>query len=239
MLRGDSYEFPPTHLALNEPNGLLAVGGDLSSQRLTEAYRHGIFPWFEDDQPILWWSPSPRAVIFPDQVHCSKSMNKWLRKTPYQICIDRDFAAVLKHCSGARKNANGTWITDSMKRAYTQLHHQGIAHSIEAYEGNYLVGGLYGVSLGKVFFGESMFSKVTNASKMALIYLARFLEHRGFTLIDCQVGSEHVMSLGAVEIHRSLFEQYLHTNQALPDIDSLTWHNSANKVISRDGHLVD
>lgn len=241
LLRKDSYEFPPSDLALDEPNGLLAVGGDLSCQRLVEAYRRGVFPWFEDGQPILWWSPCPRTILYPERVHCSSSMHKWLKRTSWKVVVDRDFATVVDHCAGTRAKATGTWITTPMKEAYSSLHDSGIAHSVEVYDGQTLVGGLYGVALGGIFYGESMFSHATNASKMALIVLARFLAQRGFELIDCQVASGHLFTLGAEEIMRSKFEDILRANLTPKAHErcQLTWLSAANKVISVNGHILD
>lgn len=241
LLSSDSLEFPPTELALDEPNGLLAVGGDLSQARLIEAYRRGIFPWFEEGQPILWWSPCPRMVLFPERAHCSKSMDKWLRKSRCRVFIDRDFAGVMERCSGPRAKADGTWITAAMKSAYHRLHNQGLAHSIEVYDEEELVGGLYGVSIGGIFYGESMFSDAPNSSKMALLYLASYLRRRGLSLIDCQVPSSHLFSLGAEELSRSKFESILAVETCQSKYEQLqpAWQQSINRVVSRDGYLLD
>jgi leucyl/phenylalanyl-tRNA--protein transferase len=204
-----SSVFPPVELALEEPNGLLAVGGDLSPARLIHAYRHGIFPWFNDDQPILWWSPDPRAILLPEQLHISRSMRKLLRKSPFAITLDQDFEGVLRACAAPRRDEAGTWITPDMHQAYLKLHHMGVAHSVEAWQGERLVGGLYGVAIGAVFFGESMFSRVSNASKLAFIHLVRQLQHWGYGCIDCQVSSEHLHSLGAINIRRIEFIRLL------------------------------
>lgn len=242
LLRGDSLTFPPTEYALEEPNGLLAVGGDLSSARLIEAYRHGIFPWYERGQPILWWSPSPRMVLLPHEVHCSSSMRKALRRTNWHVIIDRNFAEVVTHCAAPRAQAAGTWITGAMKQAYIELHQRGLAHSIEIYDNReQLLGGLYGVAYGDVFFGESMFSRASNASKMALITLARYLQHRGFAIIDCQVASEHLFSLGAKEIERADFEAILRTRATFEaqQLQQAGWQNAYNKAVSNDGHILN
>lgn len=241
LLRDESYEFPPSNLALDEPNGLLAVGGDLSCERLVEAYKRGVFPWYEDGQPILWWSPSPRTVLYPERIRCSTSMRKWLNRTSWQVVVDRDFHSVISHCGGKRVKADGTWITTPMKSAYCALHNKGLAHSIEVYDGQRLVGGLYGVALGGIFYGESMFSIESNASKMALTLLARFLAQRHFALIDCQVASSHLFTLGAEEITRSQFEDILRTNvtPTAHERCQLTWQQAANKAISLNGHLLD
>ncbi len=205
----EDTEFPPVSQSLRDPNGLLAAGGDLSAERLTNAYRNGIFPWYDKDQPILWWSPDPRCVLFPEQLHISRSLTKSLKKHPYEISFDRDFMSVINACSSPRLGVKDTWITADMKDAYLQLHRQGVAHSVEAWKGSELVGGLYGLAMGKLFFGESMFSKERDASKIAFVYLVEQLRSWGYHLIDCQVYSEHLASLGACEIPRKEFLQIL------------------------------
>jgi leucyl/phenylalanyl-tRNA--protein transferase len=202
-------QFPDVSLALDEPNGLLAVGGDLRVERLLAAYRHGIFPWYNDDQPILWWSPDPRAVLFPEHLKVSRSLKKTLRNHPFRITADQAFAQVMAACGGPRRDANGTWITPAIKQAYGRLHDMGIAHSVESWQGDELVGGLYGVAIGRVFFGESMFSRVTDASKVAFVYAVRQLQRWGYELIDCQVRTEHLVSLGAETIPRTEFTRLL------------------------------
>ena len=197
--------FPPADTALADPNGLLAAGGGLSPDWLVAAYSQGIFPWFEVGQPVLWWSPDPRLVLYPDRVKISRSMRKLIRKQPYLITMDTNFADVIHNCKSERDGATGTWITDEMQAAYIQLHELGLAHSIEVRTDSAIVGGLYGVALGKVFFGESMFSKEANASKIALIALALQLRRWQFGLIDCQVSSQHLLSMGAEEISRHSF----------------------------------
>lgn len=244
FLQQGSLAFPSTKLALDEPNGLLAVGGDLSTARLIEAYRRGIFPWYEQGQPILWWSPSPRTVLYPQGVHCSNSMRKWLRKCSWQAVINRDFAQVVEQCAAPRSGSSGggTWITGAMKEAYLALHRIGVAHSMEIYnQQQQLVGGLYGIAFGNVFYGESMFSRAPNASKMALIILARHLRTRGFALIDCQVASEHLFSLGAKEVARADFEAVLaaHATTDAQQRQQATWLSAQNTAISHDGHLLD
>lgn len=213
--------FPPLATALEEPNGLLAAGGDLSSARLIEAYRRGIFPWYEDPQPILWWSPDPRCVLLPASLHISRSLRKTLRSGRFQVSCDAAFTDVMRACAAPRSYSHDTWIGNAMLQAYTELHTQGHAHSFEVWQQNRLVGGLYGVAIGKVFFGESMFSVVTDASKVALAHLAGQLQIWEFELIDCQVTNEHLMSLGATEMPRAEFEQRLQsavdaTGQASP-----------------------
>lgn len=218
-----SLAFPPVELALDEPNGLLAVGGDLSPARLTNAYRHGIFPWFNDDQPILWWSPNPRAVLFPEQLHISRSLKKQIKKSPFMISLDQDFEGVLKACSAPRRGESGTWITAEMHDAYMKLRQLGIAHSVEAWQEGKLVGGLYGIGIGRVFFGESMFSRATNASKVAFVYLIKQLQQWHYALIDCQVSSDHLKSLGAVDIERKEFIDLLAHHINLPNTKT-HWH---------------
>jgi leucyl/phenylalanyl-tRNA--protein transferase len=210
--------FPPPAQALAEPNGLLAFGGDLRPERILEAYRQGIFPWYQDDQPILWWSPDPRAVLFPERVHVARSLRRVLRGTDFTVTLDRDFTAVIRQCGQATAKRPGTWITPAMQRAYGQLHQLGYAHSVEVWRDGALVGGMYGIALGAVFFGESMFSRATNASKIALVHLCGQLRQWGFAVIDCQVSSNHLRSMGACEIVRSEFQQLLelHTFRTLP-----------------------
>lgn len=197
--------FPPVELALDEPNGLLAVGGDLSPERLIKAYQLGIFPWFNHDQPILWWSPNPRAILFPEQLHVSRSLQKAIRRGSYKITLDQAFSEVMKACAAPRPQQADTWITPDMHNAYLRLHEMGIAHSVETWLDDKLVGGLYGLSIGQAFFGESMFSRASNASKIAFVYLVKQLQIWQFRLIDCQVSSEHLESLGATDIERKLF----------------------------------
>ena len=209
LLDEHTLEFPSIELALDEPNGLLAAGGDLSIERLLQAYRHGIFPWYESDQPILWWSPDPRMVLLPEDLKISKSLRKLLRQHPYTLSMDQDFAGVVRGCAEARRDALGTWITDEMQAAYCALHDAGFAHSVEVWSQQELVGGLYGVALGQVFFGESMFSREANTSKLALVALAKQLQRWKYQLIDCQVSSDHLLSLGATEISREQFHQKL------------------------------
>ncbi|MDO9064264.1 MAG: leucyl/phenylalanyl-tRNA--protein transferase [Sulfuricella sp.] len=201
--------FPPLESALREPNGLLAAGGDLSPQRLIEAYKHGIFPWFNPGEPILWWSPDPRMVMFPGELKVSRSLRKTLKKKTYEIRADTAFRQVMEACAAPRDGHSGTWITPAMISAYTELHRQGLAHSVETWMGSKLVGGLYGISLGRMFFGDSMFSLATDASKIAFVHLARQLERWGFGMIDCQMKTAHLASLGAREIPRAEFSQKL------------------------------
>ena len=201
--------FPPVHHALREPNGLLAAGGDLSIARLLQAYRRGIFPWYSEGQPVLWWSPEPRMVLRPADVAVSRSLRKRLRNASAEIRTDTAFGEVLSACAAPRAGQAGTWITPEMATAYTALHHAGYAHSVETWADGALVGGLYGVSIGRMFFGESMFSRAPDASKIALVHLARQLERWKFGLIDCQMATPHLASLGAREIPRAEFMRML------------------------------
>lgn len=198
----ESGGFPDVSLAMKEPNGLLAVGGNLSPKRLIDAYHKGIFPWYTDGQPILWWSPNPRAVLFPDKLNISRSTLKTIRKGHYHITVDRAFQQVITQCAEPRADGNGTWLTQQMIAAYSTLHELGYAHSAECWQGGELVGGLYGVALGRVFFGESMYSRQSDASKIAFIHLACQLKEWGYSIIDCQVHSKYLKSLGAIEIPR-------------------------------------
>lgn len=198
----DDLIFP--HPSLAEEDGLLAVDGDLSPERLILAYRNGIFPWFSEDEPILWWSPNPRFILYPKDIKVSHSMKKLLKKNTYKISFDTCFRDVISNCSNLRKES-GTWITNDMIEAYCKLHELGYAHSVEAWYEDRLVGGLYGISIGKCFFGESMFSTMSNASKAAFITLCKKLEEKGYTMVDCQVYTEHLESLGAVNISREKF----------------------------------
>lgn len=198
-----STHFPPVHLS--EPDGLLAMGGDLSTERLLNAYRHGIFPWYEHD-PILWWCPNPRFVLFPDELKVSKSMKAEFRKNRFQFTIDQAFGQVIRECKiTRRKGQDSTWITPEVEAAYTKLHQLGYAHSAEAWLDGKLVGGLYGLVIGKMFFGESMFSHETNASKFAFISYVQQLKSAGVGMIDCQVYTAHLESLGARMIPRKEF----------------------------------
>lgn len=201
--------FPAPDSALTDPPGLLAFGGKLNAHWLLTAYRSGIFPWFNPDEPILWWSPNPRMVVKPADVKIHRSLKKTLRKDIFTLTIDHAFEQVINECAGARSYTNLTWITDDIKAAYTELHQKGYAHSVEAWYNGQLVGGLYGVSIGKVFCGESMFSHMNDASKVAFVYLSTQLQTWQYRLIDCQVYTEHLASLGANEIGRSEFMDYL------------------------------
>ena len=208
--------FPPVEQA--SPEGLLAIGGDLRAERLLEAYRHGIFPWYNEDQPILWWSPDPRTVLFPKNLHISRSLKRSLRPGIFTVTLDTCFHDVMQHCAGPRPQypEGGTWITPAMAEAYATLHEQGYAHSIETWQDKQLVGGVYGVAIGGAFFAESMFTKVDDASKVALVFLVRQLHRWGFRIIDCQQSSPHVMRLGAEEIQRRSYIDQVAAAVTLP-----------------------
>ncbi len=215
-------EFPDIDRALTDPPGLLAAGGDLGPERLLRAYSLGIFPWYGEGDPVLWWSPDPRMVLFPDELHISRSLAKLLARQPFRITLNQAFADVLLACAASRRDGAGTWITPAMRQAYARLHDLGYAHSVEVWNGDQLVGGIYGVAMGKVFFGESMFSRAANASKVALVHLVKQLESWGYELIDCQVASRHLASLGAREIPRHLFQRHLPGKGPIPPPDP--WH---------------
>jgi leucyl/phenylalanyl-tRNA--protein transferase len=205
------YNFPDVSLSLTDPDGLLAIGGDLCQARLLSAYQSGIFPWYSEGQPILWWSPDPRFVLLPQHLKISRSLRKTIRKQKFSISINQAFDSVIQACSRTpRPGQNGTWITDEMYHAYVELHQAGYAHSVEAWHNQQLVGGLYGVAIGHVFFGESMFSHETDASKVAFVCFVKYLQKLGFQLIDCQIYTNHLQSLGAQSISRLKFMQLLH-----------------------------
>jgi leucyl/phenylalanyl-tRNA--protein transferase len=201
--------FPPAERALSDPPGLLAAGGDLSCERLIAAYRRGIFPWFSPGQPVLWWSPDPREVLIPKDFHCSRSLARALRNRGFEYHVDRDFDAVVAACAAPRAASPGTWITDDMRSAYGALHRRGLAHSCEIWRAGHLVGGVYGVRLGRVFFGESMFSRERDASKAALAGLVRQSLADGTELIDCQFATAHLRSLGSRALPRREFLERL------------------------------
>lgn len=218
--------FPDVELALTEPDGLLAVGGDLSVERLTSAYQQGIFPWYSEGQPILWWSPDPRMVLEPKDIKVSRSLAKTIRKQNVQITFDQNFRDVITACSEARlekgKQQDETWILDEMIEAYVKLHEAGYAHSVECWQDDKLIGGLYGIAIGKVFFGESMFSRISDASKIAFVTLAQQLKQWGFKLIDCQVYTSHLESLGATMIPRKQFLILL-KQYAINNTENIKW----------------
>ncbi|MCX9157012.1 leucyl/phenylalanyl-tRNA--protein transferase [Niveibacterium sp. 24ML] len=210
--------FPPLECAMRDPNGLLAAGGRLEPEWLLAAYRRGIFPWYSGDDPILWWSPDPRMVLAPSAFKISRSLQRTLRRRAFEVRCDTAFSAVMAACAAPREPGAGTWITPEMHAAYCRMHELGWAHSVESWIGEELVGGLYGMAIGQVFFGESMFARRTDASKVALAHLVKDLERRGFTVIDCQMNTAHLASLGATEIARNAFvhllEQHAVTQQA-------------------------
>jgi leucyl/phenylalanyl-tRNA--protein transferase len=200
---------PASRLALREPNGLLAVGGALTPEWLLHAYRHGVFPWYSDGQPILWWTPDPRAVLFPSEFRRSRSLEKSIRNRGFEVRLDSAFDAVIAGCAAPRQAEHGTWITPAMHRSYAELHERGMAHSFEVWQDGELAGGLYGVAIGRVFFGESMFSRARDASKVALAHLVMECLARGVELIDCQMATDHLTSLGSRSIPRATFEGLL------------------------------
>ncbi|WP_442891719.1 leucyl/phenylalanyl-tRNA--protein transferase [Dissulfurispira sp.] len=212
----------------SEPDGLLAVGGDLSEERLLLAYSMGIFPWYSEDSPILWWSPDPRLVMIPEELKLSRSLRQVINKNTFKITMDNAFEDVIRSCADVhKKRHSGTWITEEMIDAYINLHNSGFAHSVESWYEGELAGGLYGVSLGGAFFGESMFSKKSNASKVAFVYLVQKSINWGFGLIDCQVTTEHLMSLGAKEVPRAEFMKMLKQALKMPTRRG-TWNTALN-----------
>jgi leucyl/phenylalanyl-tRNA---protein transferase len=211
-------DFPPVERALRRPNGLLAAGGDLSPERLLRAYRVGIFPWFSAGEPILWWSPDPRMVLFPDELKIARSLAKTLRKQDFEVRADSAFEQVILACSEPRPHQPGTWITREMQVAYARLHRLGVAHSVETWRGGELIGGLYGVALGRMFYGESMFSRADNASKIALVHLVRQLQRWQFGMIDCQMNTPLLTSFGAREIRRAEFTRRMAELVNYPDV---------------------
>ena len=202
-------DFPPVSLALDDPDGLLAAGGDLGIERLLKAYRAGIFPWYSEGQPILWWSPDPRCVIFPGSVHVSRSLHRTLKRGHFRVSIDQDFDGVLAGCAAPRRDGAGTWLSAEMQTAYRRLFEHGHAHSVECWCGDEMVGGLYGVAIGRLFFGESMFSRMSDASKVCLTTLAVWLQRWNYQLLDCQVHNRHLETLGATCIARRDFTALL------------------------------
>ena len=223
------YDFPPLDAA--SPEGLLAIGGDLCPDRILSAYRKGIFPWFSGDQPILWWSPNPRAVLLPSQIRISRSLKKNIRNRGFRITTDRAFVDVVKECAKDREQQKGTWITTEMRDAYTALHSRGHAHSVETWQNGELVGGLYGISIGKAFFGESMFARVTDSSKTALVGLSSLLTNWEYHFIDCQVRSSHLDSLGAKCIPRNQFSKMLERAIRVPVAPHHWTHSKAGSEL--------
>ena len=228
---GDPAAFPSAEDALREPDGLLAAGGDLQPQRLLSAYVRGIFPWYDEDQPILWWSPDPRAVLWPGDLHISRRMARTLRTMDIRFTADRAFDAVIEGCAAPRRTSSGTWITRDMIRAYRRLHGLGWAHAFEGWSGGQLVAGLYGIAIGRVFFAESMFTRMNNASKAVLFNAVRYLQARSFELIDCQVWSDHVRTLGATTLPRSEFLHHLRRLCAEPG-EPGTWKRDHERYLN-------
>lgn len=202
---GPADPFPPVEQALDHPDGLLAAGGTLTMKRLVDAYQQGIFPWFNEGDPVLWWSPDPRTILVPSRMHISHSLKKRLKKNNFHVTIDAAFARVLDGCAAPRAEDSGTWLTEQMKRAYTSLHVAGLAHSVEVWRDGELAGGIYGVAMGRMFFGESMFSRRPDGSKIAMARLAAQLDRWAFPMIDCQLETDHLMSLGAEHMPRRQF----------------------------------
>ena len=202
---GPGTPFPDPECALEEPNGLLAIGADLQPDRLLDAYRRGIFPWYSEGDPLLWWSPDPRMLLFPKEFHASRSLKKTIRNKPLTVTVNRAFADVVDGCAAPRSGDSGTWILPEMQQAYGRLHESGHAHSVEVWSGDQLVGGLYGISLGRLFFGESMFSRVSDASKVALAALVALARQHDFSFIDCQMENPHLTRLGARPVARRDF----------------------------------
>lgn len=225
--RNPQQPFPPAHLAMRDPNGLLAIGGDLSPTRLVRAYRQGIFPWYNPDEPVLWWCPDPRTVLDPSDFHVSHSFRKSIQRRNYALSFDRAFNTVLEACGGERVRGHGTWLGDDMRHAYVELFGRGHAHSVEIWRDGRLIGGLYGVTFGRVFFGESMFSRASDASKLALYWLCQQLQRWNFAMIDCQVSSPHLLSLGAREIARESFLKQIAAAIEMPATNE-GWHFDAD-----------
>ena len=220
---------PNPRSALREPNGLLAAGGSLEPEWLLEAYRHGIFPWYEQGQPILWWCPDPRAILWPRDLKVSRSLRRSLRRRAYSVTADRAFAAVVDACAAPRRYTDATWITPDMAAAYKRMHALGWAHSFETWRGEDLVGGMYGLSIGRVFFGESMFARAPDASKVALARAIEFLRARGCELLDCQVASSHMTTLGATLVPREGFVRLL-DELCVPPHESGSWTDAMGAV---------
>lgn len=226
--------FPPVETALDDPNGLLAAGGGLGVARLVDAYSRGIYPWFNAGDPVLWWSPDPRMVLPVRDIVISRSLRKRLRKSDYQVTADRAFAAVLDGCAAPRTDDRGTWIVPSMRRAYIRLFEAGFAHSIEVWMDEELVGGLYGVAIGRMFFGESMFSRRTDASKIALARLAAQMDRWGMPLIDCQMSTAHLASLGARDVPRREFTRLIAPLVREPGIQGTWGHEISDRRLQID-----
>jgi leucyl/phenylalanyl-tRNA--protein transferase len=227
-------EFPDVSLALKEPNGLLAAGGDLRPERLLAAYRAGIFPWYEAGQPILWWSPDPRCILIPAELRIARRLLRQLRTTPLEVTFDNAFTDVIEACAGPRRSQQGTWITAEMATAYRRLYDMGWAHSVEVWDDRQLVGGVYGVCIGRAFFGESMFSGSPNTSKMALVALTRHMLAEGIEILDCQVSSPHLLSLGATLMPRAKFVSRLERICVVP-AQPADWPRERRKIAELSG----
>ncbi|MDR0700811.1 MAG: leucyl/phenylalanyl-tRNA--protein transferase [Azoarcus sp.] len=233
---GTIADFPAIDPALGTPEGLVAAGGKLSPEWLLAAYQCGIFPWFNEGDPILWWSPNPRLVLFPPEIRIRRSLRRALRQQRFEVRVDTDFPAVIAACAAPRKSGDGTWIVPSMQTAYIEMHELGYAHSIECWRDGQLAGGLYGMALGRVFFGESMFSHETDASKVALVHLANLLETKGFAMIDCQMTTSHLLSMGAREIARSQFLALLEQWAPKGDEPPRRWYSGQARPASQGTH---
>jgi leucyl/phenylalanyl-tRNA--protein transferase len=227
-----SDPFPPVEFALRDPNGLLAAGGDLSPERLIDAYARGIFPWFGEDDPLLWWSPDPRMVLYVRELHVSRSLRRVVQSGRFEVTLDRAFREVMAGCAEPRRGQEGTWITPEMTEAYERLAALGYAHSVEAWEGGALAGGLYGVAVGRMFFGESMFARASDASKVAFVHLVRQLERWNMPLIDCQMSTPHLASLGARDIRRADFVREVRRLVRQPAVEA-PWRFDADATMER------
>jgi len=225
-------EFPDPAEAEQDPNGLLAIGGDLSSERLLMAYQRGIFPWFSVGQPLLWWSPNPRMVLLPRDLRISRSLRKSIRRKRFEVSMDQAFDQVIHGCSQPRPNEQGTWLVPEMMEAYGRLHQLGHAHSVETWLDGDLVGGLYGVAMGKIFFGESMFSRATDTSKIALVFLVDCIARWGYEMVDCQVYTEHLETLGAKQIPRTEFQRTVEAGTRKP-ADDVNWNVKRSPIAQR------
>lgn len=216
--KANTNPFPPVSQAMTDPNGLLASGGELSIEMLLHAYANGIFPWYNDDQPLLWWSPDPRAVINPQDIYISRSVQRTMRRKNYRLTLDTAFSQVINFCADVQRDSEGSWIHQEMRSAYIDLHKLHIAHSVEVWNEDQLIGGMYGIQIGSVFSGESMFHLESDASKIAMIYLCSLADKLNITLLDCQIANDHLMSMGAVDLSRDNFVSNLPTYEQLSDV---------------------
>ncbi len=224
--------FPDPAEAEQDPNGLLAIGGDLSSERLLMAYRRGVFPWFSTGQPLLWWSPDPRMVLFPEDLRISRSLRKSIRRKGYEVSMDQAFDRVIDACAQPRADESGTWLVPEMIEAYRNLHRLGYAHSVETWLDGHLVGGLYGIAVGRIFFGESMFTRATDASKVALVFLLNCMTRWDLELVDCQVYTEHLETLGAKQIPRTEFQRIVET-ETMQSARAIRWDIQRSPIVQR------